>query len=188
MDEFLQYLASVENYDFTNNKFGLRGNMTEELSTIKKRFDTTKAKMQQFDIKLANTKIIRIQKLGSISVKNEDIVCKHNEDVDNKHGKNAKCNNEESIQKEQIKSHGLGEKLKIKFIPKVKKMNIGNLDLTVANCKSFYVLFICLFGFFLSGWLCCYAVCCLSFEAVAVHCFVLINIKRLFWLLSTILP
>ncbi|CAC5356531.1 unnamed protein product [Mytilus coruscus] len=112
LDDFLQHLASVENYDFTNNKFGLWGNMIKEFSTIKKRFETRKAKLQCFNITLANTKIIRIQKLGSIAVKTEESVCKNNEGQENKQGQNAECSKGRNtcIPKQHIKLQSLDPK------------------------------------------------------------------------------
>ncbi|CAC5366573.1 unnamed protein product [Mytilus coruscus] len=150
LDEFLQNLASVENYDFKNNKFGLRGNMIKELSTIKKRFETTKAKLQQFDIKLANTKIIRIQKLGSIAVKTEEIVCKHKEGQENEHGQNAECNKGINIPKQHIKSQYLDPKTacaepKTKtsagWFPDIKKSSLDRFEKAVYSGRVWKATF-----------------------------------------------
>ncbi|XP_071140500.1 proto-oncogene tyrosine-protein kinase Src-like [Mytilus edulis] len=150
LDEFLQHLASVENYDFANNKFGLRGNMIKELSTIKKRFETTNAKMQKFYIKLANTKIIRIQKLGSITVKTEDNVLMHNEGEEQDHKQNAERIKEKNIPKERIKSHCLDPKSALTepktktstgWFPDIKRSSLDRFEKTVYSGRVWKATF-----------------------------------------------
>ncbi|XP_052084623.1 uncharacterized protein LOC127721854 isoform X5 [Mytilus californianus] len=104
LEDFVHHLASVENYDFANNKFGLGESMIKELSTIKKKVQATGATLHRFDIKLTNTKIIRIQKLGSIAVKTTESVCNHNEGQEKKQGQQTDCNEGRNVPRQHIKS------------------------------------------------------------------------------------
>ncbi|CAC5389554.1 unnamed protein product [Mytilus coruscus] len=86
LEDFLQHLESMENYDFSNKNIGTGENLTKELSSIKHKLETTEATLQRFNITLANTKVIRIQKLGSVAVKTENYICKTNGIYENRQG------------------------------------------------------------------------------------------------------
>lgn len=86
LENFDQHLESMGNNEFSNNKFEPEENMIKVLSTIKHKLETTEASLQRFQITLANTKVIRIQKLGSVTVKSDKYLFQTNETPENRQG------------------------------------------------------------------------------------------------------
>lgn len=107
--KILRYLEGFHKHIESKKKSEPGENLAGELSSIKHKLETTKATLQRFNITLTNTKVIRIQHLGSVKIIAENYICETNGNHENSQDHITEPNKRINVFEQNTESRFLGK-------------------------------------------------------------------------------